>query len=67
MKSKIQEILDISPEKIEAMSDSELEKLLGPLLPMARQPSKEAILDQSAMMIERLQKMFAEKKGIKAK
>lgn len=64
MKSKIQEILDITPEKLEAMSDQELEKLLGPLLPAARQPSKEAILDQSQMMIDKLKKMFAEKKGL---
>lgn len=64
MKSKIQEILDITPEILEKMSDIELEKLLGPLIPMARQPSKEAILDQSQMMIERLKKIFAAKKGL---
>lgn len=65
MKSKIQEILAITPEELEKMSDVELEKLLGPLIPPSRQPSKEALIDQSQMMIEKLKKMFAEKKGMK--
>lgn len=36
----IKEVLDL-PENLEKLSDAELEKYLGPLVPQARMPDKE--------------------------
>lgn len=42
----IREILALPTDQLEALSDKDLDNLLGPLIPAARNPDKEAAKDR---------------------
>lgn len=58
MKSKIQEILKLSTETLEKLSDDGLKKLLGPLVPQSRVSNKDEGADDLARSLALAEKLM---------
>lgn len=63
MKSKIQEILALPLDRLEKMSDAELTKQLGALVPQSRVSNKDEGADDLKRSLDLVDKLM---KGIKA-
>lgn len=60
----IPQLLDIPTEELAALTDSQLEQLLGPLVPQSRAPDKERFQQRHAMSVQQMAEMALRSAGI---